>query len=108
MTIDAEVLSSVPVNGLCDMFASEYASRSFAPTREFAPSILNAIGACAGFAAQAAVWRELILPANRNPGDFLAYFQTSPTATEIYIMGGALNNFLFAVERDRLTFMGLA
>ncbi len=65
------------------------------------------MGACAGFAAQVAVWRELILPRNRNPGDFLVGFAT-PQSSEILCFGEAINQFLFSTGRDRLSFLSLA
>lgn len=70
------------------------------------PSILNALGACAGFAAQIAVWRELILPKGRNPGDYLMYATTK--SNEIFLMGEAINLFLFSTPTGRLSFLSLA
>jgi hypothetical protein len=73
MTIDSEILNCKAVDSLCEMYAAEYRSQPFVTMRDPVPSMLNALGACAGFAAQVAVWRELILPTQRNPGDFLFY-----------------------------------
>src|SRR5262245_26489946 len=89
MTIDSEVLNSKAVNSLCEMYASEYRSQSFATMRDPVPSMLNALGACAGFAAQVAAWRELVLPAQRNPGDFLFY--TTPKSGGVLLFGDAAN-----------------
>jgi len=50
--------------------------------------MLNALGACAGFAAQVAVWRELVLPTKRNPGDFLVYVSKSH---DLFFFGEAIN-----------------
>jgi hypothetical protein len=107
MSIDANVLSSEPVDHLCRMYAAEYAQRSpvAAPTTHV-PSALNALGACAGFAAQVAVWRELVLPHNRNPGDFLAYATTK--SNETFFVGEAINLFLFSSPPDRMSFLTLA
>ena len=76
MGIGPDVLNSQPVTLLRDMYTAEYASPASAPADSPAPAILNALGACAGFAAQVAVWRELILPKRRNPGDFLFFCTT--------------------------------
>jgi hypothetical protein len=73
MSIDAEVLNSESVDMLCGMYATEYTSQSLVRMRDPVPSMLNALGACAGFAAQVAVWRTLVLPTGRNPGDFFVY-----------------------------------
>jgi hypothetical protein len=73
MSIDAEVLNSEPVDLLCGLYATEYTSESLARMRDPVPAMLNALGACAGFAAQVAVWRTLVLPKGRNPGDYLVY-----------------------------------
>jgi hypothetical protein len=70
------------------------------------PLTLNALGACAGFAAQLSVWRELILPKSRNPGDYLMYATT--TSNEIFFMGEAINQFLFATPVGRLSFLSMA
>jgi hypothetical protein len=70
------------------------------------PSILNALGACAGFAAQIAVWRELILPKGRNPGDYLVYAMTK--SNEIFFMGESINQFLFSTPVGRLSFLSMA
>jgi hypothetical protein len=106
MSIDAEVLNSRPVDLLCGMYAAEYSSQSLASMRDPAPSMLNALGACAGFAAQVAVWRELVLPTSRNPGDFLVY--VTMKSHEILFFGEAINQFLFSTMPDRLSFLSLA
>src|SRR5215471_6480857 len=106
MSIGADVLNSQPVVLLRDMYAAEYASRASASANSPAPAILNALGACAGFAAQIAIWRELILPKNRNPGDFLV-FVTAPSR-EVFFFGEAINQFLFSAGPDRLSFLSLA
>ena len=107
MSIDTNVLSSEPVDHLCRMYAAEYSQRSpvAAPATQV-PSVLNALGACAGFAAQVAVWRELVLPHNRNPGDFLAYATTK--SNETFFVGEAINLFLFSLPPDRMSFLTLA
>jgi hypothetical protein len=104
MSIDQNVLNSEPVNLLGRMYADEYAARSGAPDQ--IPSMLNAVGACAGFAAQIAVWRELISPALRDPGDFLILATTKSGSN--YLFGDSLNLFLFATMADRLSFLSLA
>jgi hypothetical protein len=104
MSIDQNVLNSEPVNLLGRMYADEYAARSGAPDQ--IPSMLNAIGACAGFAAQIAVWRELISPALKDPGDFLILATTKSGSN--YLFGDSLNLFLFATMTDRLSFLSLA
>jgi hypothetical protein len=68
--------------------------------------MLNAVGACAGFAAQVAVWRELVLPRNKNPGEFLVYANTK--SKETFFLGEAINQFLFATPPDRLSFLSVA
>jgi hypothetical protein len=107
VNIAADFLNSELVNSLCDMYVTEYTPRSFfrkaAPS---IPSILNAIGACAGFAAQAAVWREMILPTKRNAGDFLVSATTKSGGT--FFFGEAINLFLFATMPDRLSFLSVA
>jgi hypothetical protein len=70
------------------------------------PMILNALGACAGFAAQITVWRELILPKGRNPGDYLVGATTK--SNEIFFMGESINQFLLATPAGRLSFLSLA
>ncbi len=107
MSIEPDVLSSEPVNLLCDLYAVEATQRSLprGPTTQL-PSLLNALGACAGFAAQVAVWRELILPTRRNPGDFLVFVTTK--SNEIFFMGEAINLFLFSSFPDRMSFLTLA
>jgi hypothetical protein len=104
MSIDQNVLNSEPVNLLGRMYAAEYAAQSCTPDQ--IPSILNAIGASAGFAAQIAVWRELISPGLRDPGDFLILATTNSGSN--YLFGDAINLFLFATLADRLSFLSLA
>jgi hypothetical protein len=104
MSIDQNVLNSEPVNLLGRMYADEYAAQRGTPDQ--IPSMLNAIGACAGFAAQIAVWRELISPALRDPGDFLILATTK--LNEHFLFGDAINLFLFATMADRLSFLSLA
>jgi hypothetical protein len=106
MSIDGEILNSRPVKALCDMYAAEYAAPSAVPGREPVPSVLNALGACAGFAAQVAVWHELILPRKRNPGDYLVYATTK--SNEVFFFGEAINQFLLSTGPDRLSFLSLA
>jgi hypothetical protein len=108
MSIDAEVLNAKVVESLCDMYAAVYATQSLSRTHDPIPSMLNALGACAGFAAQAAVWRELVLPANRNPGDFFVYIGPKSQSGEIYFYGEAINQFLLSTGSDRLSFLSLA
>jgi hypothetical protein len=105
MSIDAEVLNSEPVDLLCGMYATEYTSQSLARMRDPVPSMLNALGACAGFAAQVAVWRTLVLPTDRNPGDFFVYVGKP---NEILFYGEAINQFLISTPADRLSFLSLA
>src|ERR1700721_424493 len=100
MTLSVHVGSRAPVVGLVKMFSAEYAPGGGPP------AILNAIGACAGFASQIAVWRELILPDNRNPGDFLCFVATK--SQEIFYLGEAINQFLFATNRQRVSFLSFA
>lgn len=106
MSIGADVLSSQPVLSLRDMCAAEYASSASTSGKGLAPTILNALGACAGFAAQIAVWRELLLPNNRNPGDFLFFVTTK--SGELFYFGEAINQVLFLTGPDRLSFLSLA
>jgi hypothetical protein len=107
MAIDADVLRSEPVRRLCDMFASECVSHSlFREPSPDVPSMLNALGACAGFAAQAAVWRGLIVQKERNLGDFLALVTTK--SKEVYFFGEPINIFLFYLMPDRFSFLSLA
>jgi hypothetical protein len=47
----------------------------------------------------------LIIPAGRNPGDFLVYLTSK--AGEIFFFGDAVNLFLFAALPGRLSFMSL-
>jgi hypothetical protein len=106
MNIKTEFIDSEPVKLLCDMYTTEYMRRSvFRKAAPQVPSVLNAIGACAGFAAQFAVWRELILPRKRNPGDFLVYATTKSHDT--FFLGDAINLFLFSTMPDRLSFLSL-
>ena len=98
MEITTQGLNSYPVNLAIGMFAVEY--------RKHLPSILTALGACAGFASQMAVWGELIEPNKRNPGDFVVSFQT--TSGETFIFGESINLFLFATMPDRLSFASVA
>jgi hypothetical protein len=105
MSIDAEVLNSESVDSLCGMYATEYTSQSLARMRDPVPSMLNALGACAGFAAQVAVWRTLVLPTGRNPGDFFVYVGKP---NEILFYGEAINQFLISTPPDRLSFLSLA
>jgi hypothetical protein len=106
MTIDADVLDCGPVNQLGDLFAGDSAAGTSFGKRASVPAMLNALGACAGFAAQAAVWRELVLPANRNPGDFLVFASTK--SRETFFFGEAINQFLFSSMPDRVSFLTLA
>ena len=106
MSIDTDVMRSQPVLLLRDTYAAEYASAPNASASSQASAILNAMGACAGFAAQIAVWRELVLAKNRNPGDFLVYATT--TSHEVFFFGEAINQFLFSTAPDRLSFLSLA
>jgi hypothetical protein len=106
MTIGADVLSSRPVVSLRDMYMAEYDSGPGASAGSQVPPILNALGACGGFAAQIAVWRELILPKHRNPGDFLIFANTK--SHETFFFGEAINQFLFLTVADRLSFLSLA
>jgi hypothetical protein len=106
MTIGADVLNSQPVVSLRGLYMAEYASGLGAPVGSQAPAILNALGACAGFAAQIAVWRALILPKQRSPGDFLIFANTK--SHETFIFGEAINQFLFSTGPDRLSFLSLA
>jgi hypothetical protein len=101
MSINENILNSEPVNLLCRLYTAEYSSQDLP-----VPSMLNALGACAGFAAQVAVWRDLILPRNRNPGDFLVFATTK--SRENYFFGDATNLFLLATTADRLSFLSLA
>jgi hypothetical protein len=105
MSIDAEVLNSETVDLLCGLYATEYTSESLARMRDPVPAMLNALGACAGFAAQVAVWRALVLPRGRNPGDYLVYVGKP---NDICFYGEAINQFLFSTGLDRLSFLSLA
>src|SRR5215467_7542182 len=107
MSIDAEVLNSEPAHLLSSMYATEYPPQSLLRERSPVPSMLNAVGACAGFAAQVAVWRELVFPTNRNPGDFLAYVALKESR-EIFFFGEGINQFLFSITADRVSFLSLA
>jgi hypothetical protein len=106
MSIDAEVLNSEPAHLLSSMYATEYPPRSLPRERSPVPSMLNALGACAGFAAQVAVWRELVLPTKRNPGDFFVYAITK--SRETFFFGEAINLFLSSMMPDRMSFLSLA
>jgi hypothetical protein len=81
MSIDADVLNSEPAHLLSSMYATEYPPQSLPREPSPVPSMLNALGACAGFAAQVAVWRELVLPTKRNPGEFFVYAITKSRET---------------------------
>jgi hypothetical protein len=106
MSIDAEVLNSEPAHLLSSMYAEEYPHQSLLSERSPVPSMLNALGACAGFAAQVAVWRELILPTKRNPGEFFVYAITK--SRETFFFGEAINLFLLSTMSDRVSFLSLA
>src|SRR5262249_13476339 len=107
MTIDSNILSSQVVQSLCQMYAAECTPRSlFSRKAPSVPGMLNAVGACAGFAAQVAVWLELILPNHRNPGDFLVHAST--TSKESFFFGEAISQFLFSTPPDRVSFLTLA
>jgi hypothetical protein len=107
MTIDRDFISSQVVQSLCQMYAAEYTPQSlFFQKTASIPAMLNAVGACAGFAAQVAVWRELVIPSNKNPGEFLVYATTK--SKEMFFAGEAINQFLFATPPDRLSFLSLA
>ena len=106
MSIDAEVLNSEPAHLLSSMYATEYPPQSLLRERSPVPSMLNAVGACAGFAAQVAVWRELVLPTERNPGDFFVYAITK--SRETFFFGEAINLFLSSMMPDRVSFLSLA
>jgi hypothetical protein len=107
MTIDRDFISSQVVQSLCQMYAAEYTPQSlFFQKTASIPAMLNAVGACAGFAAQVAVWRELVLPRNKNPGEFLVYANTK--SKETFFLGEAINQFLFATPPDRLSFLSVA
>jgi hypothetical protein len=86
------------------MYMAEYAAQSNVSGGS-APAMMNAVGACAGFAAQIAVWRELILPKNRNPGDFLIYLTTQ--TGEVLLLGEAINQYLVSTGNDRVSFLSL-
>jgi hypothetical protein len=106
MSIDADVLNSEPAHLLSSMYATEYPPQSLLREPSPVPSMLNALGACAGFAAQVAVWRELVLPAKRNPGDFFVYAITK--SRETFFFGEAINLFLLSMMPDRVSFLSLA
>ncbi|ODV40997.1 hypothetical protein AWV79_02450 [Cupriavidus sp. UYMMa02A] len=65
-----------------------------------------AIGACAGFSAQLAVWQALIQRLNRDPGDFLVHVNTK--SNESFVYGESINQFLFVCPPDRLSFLSVA
>ncbi|WP_109127390.1 hypothetical protein [Dyella sp. C11] len=98
MIISKEVVESDAVAVSVGMFAFAYA--------QHLPSIMVAIGACAGFSAQLAVWKTLVQPADRDPGDFLCNARTK--AGEAFVMGDAINQFLWATLPDRLSFLSTA
>lgn len=98
MIISKDVVESDAVAVTVGMFAFTYA--------QHLPSIMVAIGACAGFSAQLAVWKTLVQPAGRDPGDFLCHARTK--AGETFIMGEAINQFLWATLPDRLSFLSTA
>jgi hypothetical protein len=102
----ATLLNSEPVEALCRLYAAEYPGRAGEARVPHVPLMLNALGACAGFAAQVAVWRELILPQGRDPGEFLVHVTT--TSNETFVLGEAVNLFLVVAMTDRLSFLGLA
>jgi len=107
MSIHADILTSAPVRSLCESFMAEYSPRAvFRRIRPQVPEMVSALGACAGFSAQLAVWRELVLPIQRNPGDFLVYVTTK--TGELFFMGEAVNLFLVVALPDRLSFFSLA
>ena len=95
MTIDADVFDSDPVTALRAMFA--------AACPDHLPARLNAVGACAGFAAQAAVWRELVVKPGRNPGD--VFVKLSPGGGELHYDSEAVSQFVFATGPDHLSFL---
>ncbi|CAG2145723.1 hypothetical protein LMG31506_03243 [Cupriavidus yeoncheonensis] len=98
MIISSRIAESEGVAIPIGMFAVTY--------KKHLPSIMVAIGACGGFAAQLAVWRTLIQPFNRNPGDFLVHAQTK--SNESFILGESINHFLFVTRPDRLSFLSTA
>jgi hypothetical protein len=102
MGIDGNVLNSEVVDSLARLFASAYPPRSrfFRKTPQI-PAMLSAVGACGGFAAQVAVWRELILPGWRNPGDFLMFATTKAGKTFYY--GEAINLFLLGTMAEHVS-----
>jgi hypothetical protein len=106
MSIDADVLNSEPAHLLSSMYATEYPPQSLPREPSPVPSMLNALGACAGFAAQVAVWRELVLPTKRNPGEFFVYAITK--SRETFFFGEAINLFLVSMMPDRVSFLSLA
>ncbi|HEY9792569.1 MAG TPA: hypothetical protein V6D22_19365 [Candidatus Obscuribacterales bacterium] len=67
-----------------------------------AETILNAVGALAGFAAQQAVWKVLIEPERRNPGDYLVMVQTK--SDERFYFGESINLVLTYDQGKRLSF----
>jgi hypothetical protein len=70
------------------------------------PSVAMAIGACAGFASQLAVWREVIMKHGVDAGRFLMCVGTK--SGERLVFGEATNLFLFGTFADRLSFLSLA
>lgn len=106
VTIHADILTSAPVRSLCENFTAEYSPQAwFRRGALQVPELVSALGACAGFSAQLAVWRELVLPTQRNPGDFLVYATT--TSGEHFFMGDAINLFVVVAMPDRLSFFSL-
>ena len=99
VTIDADVFDSDPVAALRDMFAALYPSNL--------PALLNALGACAGLAAQAAVWRELVIAHGCNPGDVFVRLQPV-RGGPLHYDGEAASRFLLGAGPDHLGFLDLA
>ncbi|WER45623.1 hypothetical protein CupriaWKF_15200 [Cupriavidus sp. WKF15] len=98
MIVSKQVIESDSVTVPIGMFAMTY--------EKHLPSIMVSIGACGGFAAQLAVWHTLIQPTHRNPGDFLVHARTR--SNESFILGEAINQFLFVAGPDRLSFLSTA
>lgn len=67
-----------------------------------AETILNAVGAIAGFAAQQAVWKVLIEKGRRNPGDYLVMVQSD--SGDRYYFGEAINLVLTCTQPGCLSF----
>lgn len=70
------------------------------------PSMMVAIGACAGFAAQLAVWQGLVQPQGRDPGEYL--YHAKANNGDRFVFGEAINQFLFATLTDRISFLSTA